>query len=200
MAVTLLFGVLAAVGPVAWLAYNWWMTGDCLDFVRGPYSPGAIQGGATYPGLHDWRAAWLYCRTAIQLCAGPGLVALGLMGIIASLLKRAFWPLVLLALPPAFYVANMHSGASPIFVPSLWPHSYYNVRYGTAALPLLALAAGGLVALVPPRMRPPPPASRFWRAWRVGCCVRSRAHGLCGRNRASTIRRAASAFAKPPRI
>jgi hypothetical protein len=150
---TLVFCGLAAAGPLAWLAYTWWMTGDCLDFIRGPYSPAAIQRGFTYPGLHDWRLAWLYFRTAVQACAGPGLLALGLAGLAASLFKRAFWPLLLLALPPVFYVANMHSGASPIFLPALWPHSYYNVRYGTSALPLLALAAAGLVALIPQRMR-----------------------------------------------
>jgi hypothetical protein len=151
--VTLVFGVLAAAGPLAWLAYTWWMTGDYLDFIRGPYSPSAIQRGFTYPGLHDWRLAWLHFRTAVQVCAGPGLVALGLVGIVVSLFKRAFWPLLLLALPPVFYVANVHSGASPINMPALDPHSYYNVRYGASALPLLALAAAGLVALVPLRTR-----------------------------------------------
>jgi hypothetical protein len=150
--VTLTFCAVAAAGPLAWLAYNWWMTGDWLDFFRGPYSPAAIQGKATYPGMHDWRMAWLYLRTAIQLCAGAGAVALGLAGIVVCLFKRAFWPLLLLALPPAFYVASMHSGSIPIFVPTLWPHSYYNVRYGTSALPLLALGAAGLVALVPQRI------------------------------------------------
>ena len=153
--VTLVFCGLAAAGPLAWLAYVWWMTGDCLDFIRGPYSPSAIQRGFTYPGLHDWRLAWLYVCTAVQLCAGPTLVALGIAGIAVSLFKRVFWPILLLALPPVFYVANMHSGASPIFLPTLWPHSYYNARYGTSALPLLALGAAALVALVPLRMRTP---------------------------------------------
>jgi hypothetical protein len=151
--VTLVFCVLAAAGPLAWLAYTWWMTGDCLDFIRGPYSPSAIQGRFSYPGLHDWRLAWLYFLTAVQVCAGPGLLVIGLAGLAVSLFKRAFWPLLLLALPPVFYVANMHSGASPIFLPTLWPHSYYNARYGTSALPLLALAAAALVALVPQRLR-----------------------------------------------
>jgi hypothetical protein len=151
--VALIFAALAGVGPLAWCAFNWWMTGDCLDFFRGPYSPAAIQGSATYPGMHDWRLAWLQLRTAVQLCAGLGLVAVGLCGVVACLVRRIFWPLALLALPPVFYVMSMHSGSTPIFVPSLWPHSYYNVRYGTSALPLLALAAAGLVALLPLRMR-----------------------------------------------
>jgi hypothetical protein len=47
----------------------------------------------------------------------------------------------------------MHSSSTPIFVPTLWPNSYYNARYGLAALPLLAMASAGLVAIVPQRMR-----------------------------------------------
>ena len=49
--------------------------------------------------------------------------------------------LLLLALPGAFFVWSMHSGVVPIFMPHLWPHSYYNTRYGLAVLPLLAVAA-----------------------------------------------------------
>lgn len=150
----IVFCALAAMGPLLWFAHNWWISGDWIDFFRGPYSPRAIQGQVAYPGMHDWRLAWMYFRTAAQLCAGPGLVILGLAGIAASLFKRAFWPLALLALPPIFYVASVHSGSTPIFVPPLWPHSYYNLRYGTSALPLLALAAAALVSLAPPRMRP----------------------------------------------
>jgi len=53
-----------------------------------------------------------------------------------------------------FFVWSMHSGAVPIFMPHLWPFSYYNTRYGLAVLPLLAVAAAALVTAVPERMRP----------------------------------------------
>ena len=55
----------------------------------------------------------------------------------------------LLAIPPLAYVVSVYSGAVPIFLPTLWPHSYYNARYGTSAIPLLALGAAALVALAP---------------------------------------------------
>jgi hypothetical protein len=64
------------------------------------------------------------------------------------------WALLLLSIPGAFIIWSMHSGVVPIFMPHLWPHSYYNTRYGLAALPLLALAAASLVTVVPERMRP----------------------------------------------
>jgi hypothetical protein len=77
----------------------------------------------------------------------------GLAGIAASLAKRVVWPLLLLALPGAFYIWSIHSAATPIFVPTLAPHTYYNTRYGLAVLPLLALASASLVSFAPRRAR-----------------------------------------------
>ena len=143
------FGVLASLGPLYWLGHNWWLQGDALYFLRGPGSAFAIQGDAPYPGKGDWWAALYYYRHAAGLGAGPVLALVGLAGLLAALLKRAFWPLVLLALPGAFYVWSMHSSRTPIFVPTLWPHSYYNSRYGLAAVPLLAFGVAALAAVVP---------------------------------------------------
>ncbi|MBI3470717.1 MAG: hypothetical protein HY013_05110, partial [Candidatus Solibacter usitatus] len=74
-------------------------------------------------------------------------------GLAAALGRKVFWPLLLLALPGAFYVWSVYSGGTPIFVPHLWPHSYYNTRYGMALLPLAAFAAGSLAAWGPARLR-----------------------------------------------
>ncbi len=146
-----LFSAIAGLGPLLWLAHNWWYFGNALDFYNGPYSALMIQGAAPYPGLHNWPQAWLYFRTAARLCAGGVLFWLGAAGVLILLVKRIFWPLLFLALPPVFYIWSLHSSGNPIFVPVLWPHSYYNTRYGLALLPLAALAAGALVTLAPPR-------------------------------------------------
>ena len=137
------------------------LQGDALYFLRGPGSAFAIQGDAPYPGKGDWWAALYYYRHAAGLGAGPVLALVGLAGLLAALLKRAFWPLVLLALPGAFYVWSMHSSRTPIFVPTLWPHSYYNSRYGLAAVPLLAFGVAALAAVVP----------RGARAWAAAALV-----------------------------
>ena len=155
----LLFGVIASLGPLYWFAHNYFFFDDALAFYSGPSSAKAIyrralEGGmARYPGDGDWRQAWLYLREAIRLCAGLPLIFLGLAGGAVALIRRAVWPLVLLALAPAFYVWSLHSGATPIFVPHLWPHSYYNTRYALAALPLLAFAGAALVTAVTRRFR-----------------------------------------------
>jgi hypothetical protein len=148
------FGFVSSLGAVYWLAHNWWYFGNPLDFYNGPYSAMAIQGSATYPGKHDWAKAWLYFRSAAGLCAGLGALLMGMVGFLVVLGKRAWWPLLLLSLPPIFYIWSMHSSGNPIFIPTLWPNTYYNSRYGLAAWPLIALCAGAAVLLAPARIRP----------------------------------------------
>jgi len=150
------FFLVACLGPVYWLFHHWWLTGDALAFYRNQWSARAIQQGLPYPGKDDWRLAWLYYRTAAQLCAGPVLPLLAIAGAAAALARRIVWPLALLALPGVLVIWAMHSsGGTPIFVPTLPPNSYYNVRYGLAVLPLLALASAALVAILPPRLQTP---------------------------------------------
>jgi len=152
--VAVIFCAIAGLGPVYWLFHHWWLTGDPLAFYRNQYSALAIQGAADYPGKHDWPKAWLYYRTAAQLCAGPVLPFIAILGATAALAKRAFWPLGFLTLPGLFYIWSMHSsGGSPIFIPTLFPNSYYNARYGLAVLPLFAVASAALIAVLPPRLQ-----------------------------------------------
>jgi hypothetical protein len=153
LVVAFVFCLLACLGPLFWLAHNWKMTGDALDFYRGPYSALAIQGNANYPGNHYWPRAFQFYGFDAWYCAGPCLAILGTLGVIAVIVKRALWPLVLLLLPPAFYLYSMHSGGTPIFVPFLYSGAYYNVRYGLSILPLLAVATAAIVASFPRWMR-----------------------------------------------
>jgi hypothetical protein len=155
LAAALVFGTIAAVGPLGWLAYNWWYYGDPWWFYRGPYSAMAIYkkglalGYERYRGDHDWGYAWVYYRNAVRVTAGWPVLLLGLAGGVAARIRRTFWPLLLLAPAPAFYLWSMYSGGTPIYMPHMRPSSYYNTRYGLEALPLLALAAGALVTLAP---------------------------------------------------
>ena len=154
-----LFGAVASLGPLYWLAHNYWYYLDPLEFYRGPWSAKAIyqrsldQGMQRYRGDGEWGNAILYFSAAVRLCAGWGLVALGVAGVGVSLWKRLWWPLALAVLPPVFYIWSVYSSGTPIFVPHLWPNAWYNTRYGLAALPLLVLAAAGAVWAVPRRYR-----------------------------------------------
>jgi hypothetical protein len=153
------FVILASLVPLSWLAHNWWHYGDPLEFYHGQYSAKAIyqqaldRGMARYPGDGDLRTSWFYFRSAVALCAGPALLILAGAGVIAAGFRRAVWPVLLLALAPIFYVLSEQSSGTPIFVPHLWPSSYYNTRYGLAALPLLAFLGGAIAAAVPRKAR-----------------------------------------------
>ncbi len=154
-----LFGAIASLGPLYWLAHNLWYYGDALEFYRGPWSAKMIyqraldQGMKPYPGDGEFPIALRYYLAAVRLNAGWALSVAGLAGLGAALWMRKLWPLALLALSPVFYVWSIYSSGTPIFVPHLWPDSYYNTRYGLAAVPLLAVGTAALVRLAPHRFR-----------------------------------------------
>jgi hypothetical protein len=153
VAAAFLFCAIAAIGPLYWIAHNWYLTGDPWWFYSGPYSAIAIQGNKPYAGKDNWPLALLYVRTAGQLVAGPGLAIVGCAGMAAAIWKRVLWPLGLLLLTPLFYVWSMHSAGLPIHLPALSPYSYYNTRYGLSVVPLLALGGAAIVAIAPARAR-----------------------------------------------
>src|SRR6185369_8296118 len=94
-----------------------------------------------------------YYFAAMRLTNGAALLIAGAAGALAALYRRAWWPVVLLALPPAFYLWSIYSASTPLYVPALWPYTWYNTRYGLAVLPLAALAAGALVTVIPAKAR-----------------------------------------------
>ena len=144
------FATLASAAPIYWIAHNWWETANPLDFSNGPYSAVAIQGGKPYPGYQNWPLAVLYYAKAGQLCAGWSLVLLGAAGVVSAAMKRAAAAVLFLFLTPLFYIWSIHSsGGTPIHLPQLPPHGYYNSRYGIAVVALAAFATGAIVPALP---------------------------------------------------
>lgn len=154
-----LFGAIAALAPLAWLAHNRFYYGNALEFYSGPWSAMAIyhrdlaRGMGPYPGDHDWRTAARYYFEAARLVASPIAIVIGIAGALVALWHRKFWPLFFLLLSPVFYVWSMHSSGTPIYVPGRWPHSFYNTRYAIAAVLLAAFAGGAIVTIMPARIR-----------------------------------------------
>ncbi len=155
------FCVIAGSGPLLWMAHNWWHFEDPLYFYRGPWSAKAIQANRPYHGLGNWREATEYFFAAGRLITGlPALVLAGVGGVAAAFPRRARWPLFLLVLPPVFYVWSIHSsGGSPIHVPQLEPHGWYNIRYAMAFLPLVSLGVAALTGAAPEGRRRLPGAA-----------------------------------------
>jgi hypothetical protein len=146
------FTVLAVSGPLLWLWYNQHFAHDPLDFMRGPYSAPAIEKRTSPPGSKHYRGwhnlGWsllFYTRTAqVDAAAwetGFAVMAAAVAGLWIAVRRRMATAAVLLWVPPAFYVYSVAYGSVPIFIPQLYPHSYYNARYGMEMLPALALFA-----------------------------------------------------------
>ena len=146
----LVFTILTVAGPLSWLAYNQHFFHDPLDFMRGPYSAAAIEkkttaaGSQHYHGWHNPVLAFLYYTRAAQLDIaawelGFGVMAAALGGLFLAVRRKIALAASLLWLPLPFYVYSIAYGAVPIFVPPLWPYSYYNSRYGMEMLPALAV-------------------------------------------------------------
>jgi len=153
----LMFTVLCVAGPLLWFWYNQHYEGDWLDFLRGPYSAQQIERKTAPPGQHyrEWhrplRALVFFTRTAqVDAAAwetGFGLMAAALYGWWLTWKRRATavtqrhgeefaW---LLWVPLPFYVYSVAYGSVPIFLPQLYPHSFYNTRYGMEMLPALSV-------------------------------------------------------------
>ena len=64
---------------------------------------------------------------------------------------------LLLWFPLPFYVYSIAYGSVPIFIPQLYPHSFYNARYGMELLPAIALFAFIALAWTERRLRPTHP-------------------------------------------
>jgi hypothetical protein len=147
---------MVVAAPVAWFVYNAIGFGDWLYFLRGPYSAKAIEirtsapGFPPHPGWHNPWVSLLFYVKAAQLDAaaaawGNVLLAVSLGGtawawFIAR--RRALNWALLLWFPVAFYAYSVSYGSVPIFLPTWWPHSWYNLRYGMEMLPAFALGVG----------------------------------------------------------
>ncbi len=153
--------VLAAASPVLWLAYNAAVYRNPLEFANGPYSAKAIEqktavpGLPPHPGANDFALAFKYFFKSAELNLGQAgwqifwVSALLTGTFIVLLFQRKLWPLLLLWTPVPFYMLSIAHGGVPIFVPTWWPFSRYNVRYGIEMLPAFAVftavAAYGLL-------------------------------------------------------
>ena len=145
-----LFTLMAVSGPLSWLAYNQHFFHDPLDFLRGPYSASAIEkktaaaGSERYHGWHNPLLALVYYTRTAQVDAafweiGFVVMAAAIAGMIFAIRRRLVLAALILWLPLPFYVYSIAYGSVPIFIPQLWPHSYYNSRYGMELLPALAV-------------------------------------------------------------
>lgn len=151
-----LFSVLAGAGPVLWLAHNAFAFGRPLEFYNGQYSAKAIYShqlattGFRYPTDGSLLLSARYYLEDCRLVMGTLPLELALLGLVAWLTDRGEWrrrvAALLLLVPMPFYVHSMAHAAVPIYVPTLFPHTYYNLRYGLEMAPAVAVLSSFLLA------------------------------------------------------
>jgi hypothetical protein len=166
--------LIAALGPLLWLGWNAYFYNNPLEFANGPYSAKAIAERTTRPGephYPGWHSPSMAARQLIKstrlTLAGDDLrrqdiwpypkwyrlenvwfpvAAMGTLLLVGS--APWMWPWLLLWTPLPFYALSIAYGSVPIFLPSWWPYSYYNVRYGTQLLPSVALFVASAAFLI----------------------------------------------------
>jgi hypothetical protein len=143
------FSCIAGIGPFLWLLHNLHRYGNPIDFYNGPYSAQAIYAhqlattGFAYPTAGSRVLSLRYYLETLKLVIGAGSLELAMLGVVAwavdssERIRRS--AALLLLVPFVFYVQSMANATIPIYVPTLFPHTYYNLRYGLEMLPAAAL-------------------------------------------------------------
>jgi len=143
------FSLISGAGPVLWFIHNAYRYGNVLDFYNGPHSAKAFYAhqlattAFRYPTDGSFLLSARYYLADLTLIIGVWPLALALLGLLAWALdtrERSHRAAALLFLVPfVFYVQSMAHAAIPIYVPSLYPFTYYNLRYGIEMLPAVAI-------------------------------------------------------------
>ena len=155
MALKFLIGIAAA--PLLWFAYNGAVYGNPLEFAIGPYSAKAIErrtaqpGYPAHPGAGNVATAASFFLKSAQLNMAEGnwgrvWVAIALAGFLAGTKTRGRRAVLLLWAPLVFYALSIAYSGVPLFLPTWWPFTWYNLRYGLQLLPLFAVSAGLIVS------------------------------------------------------
>ena len=149
------FLVAIAAVPLLWLAYNAAVYGNPLEFANGQYSAKAIQqrSAALNPAQGHAVTAASYFLKSAELNMAPRNWARPWLLTTVAALAFLWWRLraqaatfLLLCTPIAFYGFSIAHGGVPLYVPSWWPFTWYNIRYGLQLLPLFSVAAAILIA------------------------------------------------------
>lgn len=162
---TACFGAPSAVAAAWWMWFNWVNFGDPLEFQRGRYSAQAQQDvlakqgnlpdkGDLFHSIGTFaRAAWgaLGWITLVAAVAGVVVIALRMRkdrGTPSAVPRVLALVLALAATPAAFYVWSLFTGQVALRLGTSSAESTFNLRYGAAVIPGLAILAATALAAI----------------------------------------------------
>jgi hypothetical protein len=145
----LIFSLIAGAGPAVWLLHNAFRFANPLEFYNGPFSAQAIYAhqlattAFPYPTDGKLLLSAQYYVEDLKLVFGAWPLELAILGLVAWIVNRPAWEkgsaALLFLVPLPFYVNALAYAAIPLYVPTLFPFSYYNLRYGAEMIPALAI-------------------------------------------------------------
>lgn len=143
------FAAIAGTGPLLWLIHNAHRYGNPLEFYNGPGSAKDIYAhqlattAFPYPTDGKLLLSTRYYLEDLKLVMGIWALQLAVLGVVAWCARarqsRASAVALLFIVPFPFYIEAMAYAAVPLYVPTLFPHTNYNLRYGAELLPAVAL-------------------------------------------------------------
>jgi putative flippase GtrA len=146
------FAVVAFAGIVAWMAWNWAIFGNPLNFQDGAYAKPSNWVSSGEPFIGHWLiAAKTYWYAMLDnetwpllLLAAAGLVCLLARGWRAKRTAARSLPVLSLLVIVPFFVVSLYAGQRPLHVLQI-NHDLYNVRFGLIMLVPAAILIGYLV-------------------------------------------------------
>lgn len=143
------FAAVAGTGPLLWVIHNFHRYGNPLEFFNGRGSAEdiyAYQRATTafpYPTDGSLLISARYYVEDLKLVIGVWALELAVLGLVAWCIRlresRRAAVAVLFIVPLPFYVQAMAHAAIPLYVPTLFPYTYYNLRYGMEMIAAVAL-------------------------------------------------------------
>ena len=140
---------IAGAGPLLWIIHNVHRFQNPLEFYNGIgsardiYAHQVATTAFTYPTDGSLLLSGRYYLEDLKLVLGVWALELAVLGFVAwcaSLrASRRGAVAVLFIVPLPFYIQAMAHAAIPLYVPTLFPHTYYNLRYGVEMIAAVAL-------------------------------------------------------------
>jgi Dolichyl-phosphate-mannose-protein mannosyltransferase len=153
---SILYGTLAFAGCAAWVLYNGVIFHDpFLSFFYGQSSHTYYAGAPSdlLPARHHLGLSFQLYGLTVAKTVGWALAVMAALGLIAFIWRSrprlTTWPALLVLLPFGFYWLVLYRGVNTMGLPELGTGPYYNVRFGIAMIPAVALFCGFLATAVP---------------------------------------------------
>lgn len=149
----LIFCYVGFFGIILWFLWNLLIFHNPLYFLHSVWSAEAFQKETIKAGLNKpYKNIYYAIKYYLYSVADNGgwvLVILGFIGSIYSIFKnRITIVLSLIIITFSVFVFETYSlfkGNTTIFLPELFPHDYYNIRYGLYSFPFFILFASSLL-------------------------------------------------------